>query len=555
MAMSSVRDVVLVAVTVASCSTPKAEVPRVRFANAPPVTIVDDRRHVAQRPEPSPTMLDLDFYDRSFADPIFRELSLPQKQRARGVNALDEVPDSTWFTNRIGARTMTPEEIAHGPEADDGPELHKPWTVISTKSGGTEVGFIMRDARGVKYGLGFDAPEWPELETGTHAVVNRLLWAFGYNVPDDRVVYVKPEEILVAPDAVTKDSQGRTLRRLRRKEVDRLLGTVARTSDGRIRVLASRWLSGESLGGTPPDGVRRGDPNDRIPHQDRRDLRGAYPLFAWVEHTDLVQANFLDMLITPPHDHARRYVVHYMIDFGKSMGVMAVSDHNLRVSHRYLFDWSEPAWNLGLTPRPWGHKWAPRLTGVSPTFVAAFDPAAWRPNLPYRPFEAADRFDMFWGAKTLARFTREQVHAAVEAGRFSDPRTVEYITETLVARQRTMLAYSYARVNPLDRFTVTPSGLCFEDLAIAARLAFPALTRYDVASFDRNGQPIGRIRIDAAPGGGPTCASSMKVALGGDSYTIVKITTVRRGFAGSTDVHLARDPTTGQMRVIGVWRI
>ena len=35
--------------------------------------------------------------------------------RAGNVNALDEVPDSSWFTNRLGRRPMTTEEIARGP--------------------------------------------------------------------------------------------------------------------------------------------------------------------------------------------------------------------------------------------------------------------------------------------------------------------------------------------------------------------------------------------------------------------------------------------------------
>jgi len=555
MAMTSLRDVIVVAVTVTGCASTPAELPRVRFANAPPVMVVDDRRPVPKRPQVSRNLLDLDFVDRSVTGPIDRGLSLPLHRRARGVNALDDVPDSTWFTNRIGVRDMSPEEIASGPQEDEGPERHMPWTIRSTKSGGTEIGFIMTDARGVKYGLAFDLAESPEVETGSAAVVNRLLWAFGYNVPDDRVAYVRREELLLAPDAKVTNTQGGRLRRLERRELDEKLAKVWHTPDGRIRVLASRWLSGDSLGGSPPSGVRRGDPSDRIPHQDRRDLRGQYPLFAWVENVDLVQANFLDMWIASPQDPARRYVMHYMIDFGKGLGTIALTDRNIRAGKRYLFDWGEPGWTLGISPRPWGHDWAPPLTGVSPTFLArGFDPGAWRPNLPYAPFDAADRFDMFWGTKKLARFTREQIRAAALAGRFSDPRTVEYLTDTLVARQRATEAYWYARVNPLDRFATGSAGLCFEDLAISAQLATTEQTHYVLASYDRDERPVGRITIDAAPGG-TTCTSSVKLAVAGDGYTIVKVTTSRPAFAGSTVVHLARDPASGAWRVIGVLRI
>jgi hypothetical protein len=556
MAMSSVRAVIVVALSVTSCGTPHNEVPRVRFANAPPVTVVDDRRPVSGSPEKSQSLLELDYLDRSVATPLFNTLSLPNKRRARGVNALDEVPDSTWFTNRIGVHDMTPEQIARGPVEDEGPEPHTPWTIRGTKSGGTEPGFIITDARGIKYGIAFDSAERPELETGTAVVVNRLLWACGYNVPEDRVAYVRPEDLVVARDAPVRDSQGRKLRRLDREAVDRVLAKAWKTPDGRIRVLASRWLAGESLGGTPPAGVRRGDLNDRIPHQDRRDLRGQYPLFAWVQHVDLVQANFLDMLITPDSDSSRRYVVHYLIDFGRDLGVLDLAEQNIRANDRYLVDWSEPVLTFGIAPRAWGHHWAPTLTGVSPTFVATdFDPGAWRPVIPYAPFDAADRFDMFWGAKILARFTPAQIRAAVEAAQFSDPRTVEYLTNTLVARQRATVAYWYARVNPLDKFTATAGGLCFEDLAITAQLASPGQTRYELASYDRAERPLGRVVIDGVPGAAAICTGSVKLANAGDGYTIVKITTSRPAYTGSTAVHLARDGGTGAWRVIGVWRM
>ena len=37
------------------------------------------------------------------------------------VNTLDEVPDSSWFTNRLGTRVMTADEVETGPVAGTGP--------------------------------------------------------------------------------------------------------------------------------------------------------------------------------------------------------------------------------------------------------------------------------------------------------------------------------------------------------------------------------------------------------------------------------------------------
>src|SRR5688572_20522248 len=36
----------------------------------------------------------------------------PTGTRARNINTIDEVPDSSWFTNRIGARPITSDELA-----------------------------------------------------------------------------------------------------------------------------------------------------------------------------------------------------------------------------------------------------------------------------------------------------------------------------------------------------------------------------------------------------------------------------------------------------------
>ena len=40
---------------------------------------------------------------------------------AQNVNTLGEVPDSSWFTNRIGVRPMSLEEIARGPNRGTDP--------------------------------------------------------------------------------------------------------------------------------------------------------------------------------------------------------------------------------------------------------------------------------------------------------------------------------------------------------------------------------------------------------------------------------------------------
>jgi hypothetical protein len=541
---------------IAACAS--QSIPSVRYLNAPVVGAVDDRRDVPRPPEARDTQLWLYHFDGMFLRHVTRALELPRPQRALGVNALDEVPDSTWFTNRIGVRVMTLDELRRGPAVAGSPEPHKPWTIKSTKVGGRSIGFTIVDARGEKYLLKFDRKGYPETETAVDAIVGRLLWACGFNVPEDHVVSFRREELVLAKDAVEKGPLGRT--RLTAEGVDRRLAQIHAGADGTIRGIASRILEGKWLGGHPGEGVRSDDPNDRIPHELRRDLRGAYAMFAWLDHTDVKEHNTLDMWVADPADPTRHYVKHYLIDFGKSLGFMAQSKHDPRIGHAYRLDYSDLLASFvtaGLYRRPWEGRSDPGLRGIALYDATAYDPSAWKPTVQtYTPFWTADRFDNFWGAKILIRFTRDQLRAVVDTGKLSDPRAVEYLVDALVARQRVTAKYWFDRVAPLDAFRIVPADvghvLCFDDLAIEHGLA-SGPTRYAVAFFDRGGRPIAK-PATIEPGAGPRTCRSLQFESGDGGYTMVQIDVTRPGMTAGMIVHIARDPVAGSPRVIGVWR-
>ncbi|HEU4733395.1 MAG TPA: hypothetical protein VFT22_36130 [Kofleriaceae bacterium] len=543
----------------ASCaSTP--EVPAVRFANAPAVRVVDDRRDVAAKPSEREFIHSLYHYDGVVQRRLTRAMELPRDRRSLAVNALDEVPDSTWFTNRIGVRDLTLDELRAGPAKVGSPEAFKPWTVRSTRIGGSEHVLMITDARGRRFMLKFDSPEFPEQETATHVIVGKLLWACGYNVTEDHVVYFRPAELTLAEDAVGVDILG-DKHPLGRAELDDFLRMVATERDGRIRALASLWLDGKPLGGPPAEGVREDDPNDRIPHQLRRDLRGAYPIFAWLDHVDIQESNFLDTWV---EEGGRHYVKHYMLDFGKGLGVMDTTGHNPRHGHEYVVDFAEMIRSLatgGLVERTWEGRELPGLRGVGMFGVKDYDPGEWKPDSPaYVPLLNADRIDKFWGAKILIRFTREQIHAVVETARLSDPRAVEYLTDTLVARQRATARYWFERTNPLDRFEIAAGAggvtLCFDDLTLVHGLAqgAAAATRYGLATYDAEGRALAEPAGVPASATGRTCSGALTLSGAPGGYTIVRVAMERGDFRGETLVHIARNLDTGVARVIGVWR-
>ena len=134
-----------------------------------------------------------------------------------------------------------------------------------------------------------------------------------------------------------------------------MLNRGARLPNGRYRVLASRFAEGAPLGNFRYYGTRPDDPNDIVPHEDRRELRAARVFGAWLNHDDSRGVNSLDMLQT---DGARRYVKHYMFDFGSIMGSGTVFAQRHRAGNEYIVDWA-PGWltlaTLGLYTRDWLH--------------------------------------------------------------------------------------------------------------------------------------------------------------------------------------------------------
>ncbi|HTE50525.1 MAG TPA: hypothetical protein VK698_06640 [Kofleriaceae bacterium] len=536
---------------------------QLRFHNQAPIRVVNDRKNLDKKPDEAVFYKALYHFDGFWHKRIDRWMKMPRVQRAQSVNSLDEVPDSTWFTNRIGARDLSLDEIRSGPNQTGTPEDHKPWVIKSSKVGGVTVGFVIVDQRGVKYVLKFDDPVGPEMETAADVVLQRLLWACGFNVPEDYIVHFRREDLVRAPDASIKDPMGNETP-MTEKFIDMQLAKINVGKDGSIRGLVSQFIPGVPIGGYKRDGVREDDPNDTIPHQLRRETRGLYAINSWLDHTDMKEDNTLDTYIEDPRNPDVHYVDHYLIDFGKGLGTQGYLNQRRWVGFTYLVDFGQMAaslFTLGLYHRPWEGRTSPDILGVGILESEKYDPSSWKTYTPsYFPFHDHDRFDGFWGAKILIRFTREQIRLAVEQGQFSDPRAVPYLTETLIQRQRKTARYWFALVNPLDRFEVSRGDrgarLCFEDLTVRYKLDGEP-THYSARAFDYDGQALdwtGR----AVPGpDGRACVEGVRPAASHDGYTVIELRTERRGAdLPPTLIHIAAERRGGgRLRVIGLRRL
>jgi hypothetical protein len=541
----------------ASCAS--SPLGALRFRNRAPIVALDDRRPIPKpaEHEAGPITAGADALLR--AEPMY-VLSVPGSQPARDVNALDEVPDSTWFENRVGVRALSVAELARGP-GSGGPDRSAPLRVLSSKQGGTAPGLMVEDARGDRYLIKFD-PQWPETETGADVVVQRLLWAAGYNVPADDVIELARADLVIAPGATRKDELGEK-HPLTSRDLDATLAAVAGGVRSRYRALASKLLDGEPIGGFAPLGVRADDANDRIPHQLRRSVRAQRVFFAWLGHTDVKPANTLDMWSAQPAGGQRGYVVHYLLDFGKALGVWGRSGVREFDGYAAQFDYGYALRSLlsfGLWRRPWEGVRGPDLPGVGRYEAKHFDPSLYSPANPYPPFLYADRFDGFWAARIIARFTHEQIRAAVDAARYSDPRARAYLVATIVARQRKTLRYWFAQVAPLDELSVSEVGgalqVCAADLAVRHGLVLAATTRYRVRSYDAEGRALGPAHAVQAVRGGALCSSGLPVSRAHDAYTMIALEVLRAGKPlPALIAHVARVPGGARpLRLIGIER-
>ena len=239
--------------------------------------------------------------------------------RAQNVNTVDEVPDSAWFTNRMGARAMTVEEVLRGPDTGTGPAAGQ-WTVIAAKNDGVTPGFTVRDSAEQVWFIKFDPPGYPAMATGTEVVVTKLLWALGYNVPENHIANVRLEQLSIDESARMTPPSGRE-RRMKPEDIRAVLRNAHREADGSYRIVASKALEGRPVGGFRFYGVRSDDPNDLVAHEHRRELRAYGTFAAWVNHVDSKSINTLD---TRNRTGRKKIVRHHLIDFGSTIGSAGV---------------------------------------------------------------------------------------------------------------------------------------------------------------------------------------------------------------------------------------
>jgi hypothetical protein len=383
---------------------------------------------------------------------------------AGDVNTLGEPLDGAWYTHRHYWDPMTIEQLQLGAGGKNPPSESGQWTIVSAKSEGITPGFVIKDSKGDHYYVKFDPISNPEMATGAEMIVARIFYALGYHVPDYYLIHFTPEKLILGKDVKFHDSQGRE-RTMVEQDLNKLLKKVPRAADGQYRGIVSTQIPGKPVGPYKYFGTRGDDPNDVVPHEHRRELRGLYVFAEWLAHNDSRAINSLDTLV---EEDGVTSVRHYLMDFGATLGSASTMEKTARAGGEYYLDLSPAPKEIatfGLAVPRWQRAHYPNIPSVGGFDYVAFQPDNWKPDYPNQAFRNRLPDDEFWAAKQLMAFSDEQIRGIVKVAQYSDPRAEDYIAKALIARRDKIGQCYFAKVLPLDRFIVQDGRLAFHDLA------------------------------------------------------------------------------------------
>jgi hypothetical protein len=500
-----------------------------------------DPKHVSCAPDPYVSPLAWDAADNTVFRPLAKIFAVDPPREARNVNAWDEVPDSAWFTNRLGRSKSTRDELVRGacrPEdmLDADTATEGAWVIDQGKPNGASPGFRVRVGKR-KYMFKTDLAIQPERPSAASAIGAAIYHAVGFNTSCEQIVYLDRKTLKLTPglkftanDGITKTFDERALDKVFKESSQQ---------NGRWRFQASAWLGGYLLGPFKYEGTRSDDPNDVIPHEDRRDLRGARVLAAWLHHFDAREQNSMDSWFAADAkspESSPGYVKHYYLDTSDSLGSEWDWDGvSRRMGDSYLLDFADVGTDfvtLGILERPWERKQRTKGMEMFGYFHwSEFDPERWRNEYPNPSFSRATEHDNAWMSRILSRFDREDLHELVSLGKFTDPRGTEFITEVLEQRLRLILDRYLTVLSPLADLRMDGlDTLCGTDLARRRAVRPEASFRYAATLRTAKDEGDGRVVATAPRENGGVCVALPHVAPDGgprdddpSRYVVVRI--------------------------------
>ena len=410
-------------------------------------------------------------------------LGVTLNARAANINRYDEVPASTWFTPRNHVRALKPDEIRNGPEGPVHPE--PPYTITSTKKGGVTPGFQIKDSADRRWIVKLDPKGYPQLGSCAAVVSGRLVWAAGYNFSHDEAFSFTRDDLKIDDD-LRKGKDGEEP--FTDEHLDAML-RVGAFSNGRYYAAASLFLKGKPAGPLSFSNRRDDDPNDWYHHKNRRELRGLFVVYSWLNNWDVKDQQSLDMF-HEDEGSKEGHLVHNLLDASGSLGAAGQGPKQLPTGYEERIDlgWTmKRILTLGFIVEPWRKvKQESGMPSVGNFEAEGFKPKGWKAYQTIPPWREMTRADAYWGAKLVASFTDAQIAAAIDAAGYQDPTARDYLFRVLVERRNRVARTWFREVTPLDFFVVEGNKLRFRDLAVDVGVT-PAREYEVVTGKDKDG--------------------------------------------------------------------
>jgi hypothetical protein len=494
-----------------------------------------------------------------------RGLSIETTGEAANVNSMDEVPDSSWFLNKPRG------DASH----DDAPGACKPddmlpaaadvkdgeWVIDHGKDNGSTLGFRINIKGKGKYMLKADDEGLPERASAASVIGAAIYDEVGYYTTCEQVAVFKKEQLKLTPGLKVIDNEGIS-HAFDDKSLEKALKSTTHYSGDLIRMQASKWLPGLTIGPFRYIGTRKDDPNDVIEHASRRELRAGQIMAAWLDHWDAREQNSMDVWMAANEkdkDSSPGHVMHYILDTSDTLGgAVSVDEMSRRLGHSYNFDFVDVFGSLftfGIREYPWDR--AEKLPGkekFSYFGTKDFDPAQWKPLYPNPAFLAMTEHDAAWMARKLARFSKADIDRIVRLGMWKQEGDIRFLSNALEVRLQRILQRYFSKLSPIGEVRKEGDKICGTDFARLREVYGPNRYKYSVVERHEGKS----IPLTATPGDdGAVCFTPQPIVTTqvSDSDPSRRVTFyVRNGTqAGALRIH-TYDLGTRGIEIVGVTR-
>ncbi|MBT3182680.1 MAG: hypothetical protein HN337_09280 [Deltaproteobacteria bacterium] len=415
-------------------------------------------------------------------------IMLGGRQEALDLNDFDEVADSTWFTNRIGRYALTAEQLKKGP--GETAITKGPLEVLGLRLVAGLPRILVKDKDRRYFVIRFDPKGFPRIATGAEMISGRILHAAGYFVPANSLTMIDPKMFHLAEGAWKLAKYGERDPLSEKNLLSALESTAS--SKGKHYAIAVPLPQGRLIGPFSFSGKRGDDPNDRIPHQHRREIRALYVFSDYLDFANTNPFNTFDVFMPVSDD--KGYIVHRLFDLSESLGsdrVISISQGKINPPGFSVGDAASALFTFG-TYDPYEGEGEDYNKELGITSVENYEPGGWGSTVQNVAFAYMTRLDAFWAARILARFSDDDMRAIVSTAGYENKRLSDEMTRVLIERRDKSVKYWFSQMSPLDDFDLLCASngcdISFKDLSVVEGFTDRESSHYkrSIVSFKGN---------------------------------------------------------------------